>query len=402
MSVPLDRLYNYLYDIVNHDNVVIYGFFPYGSRKISDLVQLANKTGKRSGQNYPQAEALISFVPAFCHDQEPLCFDLYSTIDSVDGRYTSAEQGIADELIQMYRNLVSRVIDRLNFKLVLGVRWWKYPVILVHSEKRSNNLIKYEKINYVGVYWWAHALIALDWFRYAAMDPMLNKRAPTCDFLIYNRAWSGVREYRIKFAELLVRYQLVDQCRTWFSERDECHYTEHEFKNTKFSIENIQLEKYFQSSTSNSTASADYYTDDYVSTQIEVVLETLFDDERLHLTEKSLRPIACGQPFILAATHGSLEYLQSYGFETFNGLIDETYDTITDPLERLHCICKEMKRINTLPSQEKLQLFAELRTIAERNKKLFFSQDWQQKIINEYQTNFETAYSYVAPRIKLL
>jgi hypothetical protein len=48
------------------------------------------------------------------------------------------------------------------------------------------------------------------------------------------------------------------------------------------------------------------------------------------LTEKALRPIACGQPFILAATPGSLQYLRSYGFKTFSGYIDETYDTIQE------------------------------------------------------------------------
>jgi hypothetical protein len=68
------------------------------------------------------------------------------------------------------------------------------------------------------------------------------------------------------------------------------------------------------------------------------VLETLFDDHRWHLTEKSLRPIACGKPFVLMATPGSLQYLRQYGFKTFDGLIDETYDSIQNPKQRLQAV----------------------------------------------------------------
>jgi len=117
----------------------------------------------------------------------------------------------------------------------------------------------------------------------------------------------------------------------------------------------------------------------------------LFDDSRLHLTEKILRPIACGQPFILAATQGSLAYLRDYGFKTFDGLIDETYDTIQDPLDRLKAIVAEMHRIAKLPDKEKTKLYSDLQAIAQQNKQLFFSPAWQQSIINEYQNNIKLA-----------
>ena len=119
------------------------------------------------------------------------------------------------------------------------------------------------------------------------------------------------------------------------------------------------------------------------------MLETLFDDSRLHLTEKTLRPIACAQPFILAATVGSLEYLRGYGFETFAPWIDETYDTIENPVQRLDAIVQEMKRIANLSN--KVELYQEIRKIAARNQKLFFSEAWQQSIINEFKTNLDLA-----------
>jgi hypothetical protein len=123
------------------------------------------------------------------------------------------------------------------------------------------------------------------------------------------------------------------------------------------------------------------------------VLETLFDDTRWHLTEKSLRPIACGRPFMLAGTPGSLEYLRSYGFETFGNLIDESYDQIANSVERLQCITAEMSRISKLPQKQKLQLWQSLYEIADRNKQLFFSDAWQQQIFDEFVSNFNQSIS---------
>jgi hypothetical protein len=158
----------------------------------------------------------------------------------------------------------------------------------------------------------------------------------------------------------------------------------------------IALENYFDLNTFDATASADYTNTDYKSTNIEVVLETLFDDQRWHLTEKILRPIACGQPFIIAATPGSLEYLRSYGFHTFSPLIDETYDTIQDPVARLKAITAEMRRITDLAVSQKQSLFAQLRTIAQHNRQWFFSSEFHHSIIRELQYNLKQGRDHLA------
>jgi hypothetical protein len=120
-------------------------------------------------------------------------------------------------------------------------------------------------------------------------------------------------------------------------------------------------------------------------------LETLFDDARHHLTEKALRPIACGRPFILAATAGSLQYLKQYGFKTFDGLIDETYDRIQDPRKRLEAIVQEIKRISILDHDQKKLLWSKLYAIAEHNRRLFFSDAWRDLIVHEFKNNLDSA-----------
>jgi hypothetical protein len=397
MSVPLDRLYNFLHDVCDRDDIIIYRFFPHGSRKISDLVMLED-------YNKLLLENQKKFV--IYHDQEPLNFELYNNINIVDElsdhslHYADLKEILTDELYEKFKCVTKRLIKKLNLKLALNGRLYEVPIILVHSEQRSSNLQRYQSCDFIPVYWWCHALLARDWFRYAEVDPSLEDKQTKKDFLIYNRAWSGTREYRLKFAEMLIENNLYNTCLMGFNSDDHGNYKNYQFANQAFQINRYDLENYFHLNTFPSTASADYVGSDYRSTEIEVVLETLFDDDRLQLTEKILRPIACGQPFMLVSTHGSLSYLRDYGFETFGNLIDEHYDTIVDPAKRLEAVINEMKRIADLSSQEKLKLYADMRIIAQRNKELFFSQQWQQQIVDEYKRNFSDAYYQLGKRLE--
>jgi hypothetical protein len=394
MSVPLDRLYNFLHDVCNHRDLIIYRFFPHGSRKITDLtVFLTNGLIDGSDQSWETRYQYARQNILFMHDQEPLNFDLYSSPDVFESVHPNFQiiQDQDEFITGMVKSLVGKIIHHLNFKIIFGFLLYQIPVLLIHSEQRSSNLQKYQDIDFIGVYWWCHGVIARDWFRYAQHDVLLSKRTPQKDFLIYNRAWSGTREYRLKFAELVVEHDLYSHCKMGFNSQDSTDYRQHQFQNKKFQIQRQDLEQYFFHNTSDSLSSADYFTHDYQTTNLEVVLETLFDDDRLHLTEKTLRPIACGHPFILVATQGSLEYLRGYGFKTFHNIIDETYDTIADPLERLQAILSEMKRIATLPHDAKQQVYDSLRLIANYNQQRFFSTEWHNQLINEFKQNFDGA-----------
>ena len=86
MSVPLDRLYNFLHDVCNHHDLVIYGFFPHGSRKITDITPLG-KSNDLSDTYLEKYQNLISRKNIFVHDQEPLNFDLYSSQDVFESLY---------------------------------------------------------------------------------------------------------------------------------------------------------------------------------------------------------------------------------------------------------------------------------------------------------------------------
>jgi hypothetical protein len=192
---------------------------------------------------------------------------------------------------------------------------------------------------------------------------------------------------------MLANANLILCCLTSFSEFDQqSHYTKHKFVNPDLVINRSDLHTIYKANTHDSSSSADYNSQDYRSCAIEVVLETMFDDSRHHLTEKILRPIACGRPFMLAATAGSLQYLKSYGFKTFSGLIDESYDLIVEPHLRLQAIAQEMQRISQLSPNKKYKLYTDLNCICQYNKQHFFN-GFVDQIIREYKINLDQAMS---------
>jgi hypothetical protein len=383
MSVPLDRLYNFLYDIANRSDLLIYQFFPHGSRKLEDLKDLFTM---KPGQSWFKIMTMPCII---MHDQEPLMYYLYNKKDF--------KEYLNHNRHKLYPKALIDVVAELHLRACVHATTNAYDqTLLCHSEQNSQNLDLYQQHGFIGVYYWSHALISRDWYRYAELDPKLTVDFEniTHDFLIYNRAWGGTREYRLTLAEMLADNDLISCCRITFSAVDnQLQYTQHTFANPNLAISRDDLHELYSPNTHDAGASADFDSDDYATTAIEVVLETLFDDSRHHLTEKSLRPIACGRPFILMATPGSLQYLKQYGFETFDGLIDETYDTITDPRERMVAITQEIKRISELSHAQKRLLWIKLYAIAERNKQLFFSNEWHQRIVKEFKDNFDLAVS---------
>jgi len=376
MSVPLDRLYNYLDSLCNHD-LLIYRFSPHGSKNLSDLLEL-------NAYDPMDWRQCMSTPGVIIHDQEPLyCNE--ATANAVVTEICNREG------LNYVESWFRQQLLRFGVRALTMFRHGIYDkTLLIHSEKNSRDLDQFCNSGFIGVYWWAHAAIACDWYRFAKHDISLaiNFDCITKDFLIYNRAWAGTREYRVKFTEMIVDHNLQDFCNMKFNPMDDqCHYRDFQPVNAAFKANRYDIENYFEPCYADSYSSADYNSEDYSSIAIEVVLETLFDDQRWQLTEKSLRPMACGRPFILAATAGSLQYIRSYGFRTFAPYIDENYDTIQDPLLRLVAITTEMKRISQLSTVDKRNLWSNIYGVAKYNQDLFFSDQWQSGIFNEFVTN---------------
>ena len=375
MSIPLDNLYAYIDKLIEgiRDDVIIYRFAPHGAKNLKCLVP---------HKIYPSYKTEIFGASLYCHDQEPLNWDLY--VDGIEdpevSEFDTIKKTLTGKTGRLHSNLRSIPADINDFALLL------------HSEKNSSEVERYRDNNYIPVYYWSHAIIALDWFRFA--QHIQQRKRTQKYFLIYNRAWAGTREYRLKFADLLIEHNIWTNCLTKTNSVDpelQIHYKDFNFANDAWRPQHC-LEDYFEPNQSPSHYSADFDIEDYESTDIEVVLETLFEDSRLHLTEKALRPIACNQPFILASTAGSVDYIRSYGFKTFDSIWDEGYDLIDDPQQRLQAIVDVMKQIVAWSPEQRKQKMQQAQEIATYNKQHFFSEEFSNRITAELKHNLELGF----------
>ena len=376
MSVPLDRLYNFLGDCCDQD-VIIYRFFPFGSKNLLECLPL---------QDRAWYDAMI-LPHVWFFDQE--CID-FSNWTAVSRYFMHDRQMIKTDFpVHWLRNR-----SLVPYHLCANA-------IVVHSELNSQEVDTLAAHGYQTVHWFSHAAIARDWYRYAEHDPALLQKGQSAQhrFLIYNRAWTGTREYRLWFANALAQTGLISECNTSLAFIDgQRHYQQHVFKNPVWRPI-LRLEDYFDQNHTPSDASADYCSSDYGHQIIEVVLETIFDDSKISLTEKSLRPIATATPFIVAGPPGSLQYLRHYGFQTFSPWINEAYDKEPDSHARLTMIVQELQRLANLSHADFGRVLDHCQQIAYKNREIFFSNSFHAKIIDEYRSGINHVVELVSSQV---
>jgi len=99
----------------------------------------------------------------------------------------------------------------------------------------------------------------------------------------------------------------------------------------------------------------------YEKSLISLVTETNYDNNYpVFFTEKTFKPIANKQPFILISSPNSLARLRDLGYKTFNNIIDESYDDIQDDNLRLLAIVAEINRLAKLNTLEFIEKTTEI------------------------------------------
>lgn len=86
------------------------------------------------------------------------------------------------------------------------------------------------------------------------------------------------------------------------------------------------------------TSQRQFRSEWYDSTAMSLVMESLAssDENLIFVTEKSFKPMAFFHPFVICGPKGSLAYLRSLGFVTFDNMFDESYDRIQPWTMRVH------------------------------------------------------------------
>lgn len=248
------------------------------------------------------------------------------------------------------------------------------------------------------LYYFFHGFAALDWYRghYALNYSKSIIKSYNYDFISFNRIVSNDRSYRIYFVSKLVELGLINQglvsfgvtdsifddwrdevtnSKTKLSEHARQHAEQYLTNINKLVIDRAELPGSASASIPR-TIPGFWPNNDQpnVDALWQVVTETVFYYDKLHLTEKIFKPIASKQPFMLLAAPGNLEYLRSYGFKTFDGIIDESYDLITDNDQRVDAVVKQLQWYCSLSQQEKNTVIERLAPIVEYNFHHFYGE----------------------------
>ena len=85
----------------------------------------------------------------------------------------------------------------------------------------------------------------------------------------------------------------------------------------------------------------------YSQTQYSVVCETY--QTCIFPTEKTFKPIMYGHPFIFFAGNGHLNYIKQCGFESYDCVFDESYDSANSIEDKIKIICNNIKDIEYTP-----------------------------------------------------
>jgi hypothetical protein len=83
----------------------------------------------------------------------------------------------------------------------------------------------------------------------------------------------------------------------------------------------------------------------YNETCVSVVVETSQCAPGLTISEKSYKPLAFYHPALIIGQPGTLEFLKSQGFETFDNIFDERYDQEIDFNKRLDIVIENLNNV---------------------------------------------------------
>jgi hypothetical protein len=296
------------------------------------------------------------------HDQEPIHLDIHK---------------------QLFDSVKTRTEN-------LNDTYGPYHKAIVTSEKNSHAVEEACRIyGWKSYYYFFHGWAALDWYRgydksFLMTDP--KSRIITKSFISPNRIIGGKRRHRVDLMHLLLKQNVTNAHISFpaVCPAENQHILDIATPDQQSAFASANLPWNFTGEEGHPMHSC------YLSLFKEaaeslayLVTETVYEGQRHHLTEKSFKPICLRMPFVLVSTAGSLEYLRSYGFRTFNSIWDESYDDEINDDKRLTMIADLLKNIDSMSNSRRLELFEMALPIIEHNYNHFYNGGFEQILWNE-------------------
>jgi len=112
----------------------------------------------------------------------------------------------------------------------------------------------------------------------------------------------------------------------------------------------------------------------YKKTFISLITETTTFNNSIFITEKTMRAILHGHPFIILGNKGLLKRLKDLGYKTFDQWIDESYDDYDTIQEKVEIICKNLESLKEKGPAALIKIRNEMSEICDYNQRHFIAQ----------------------------
>ena len=256
---------------------------------------------------------------------------------------------------------------------------------LITSEQHSENVEKVcDHLKWIPLYYFFHGWAALDWYRGYDKTFLIRPwtdRKITKTFVAPNRIVAGERQHRLEILYHIFKNRMAHNhvscpavCPAEnISVLDAVKPLAKKYPDIESVFAAQPLPMNFVGETDHPMHSCWLSLfDESAESLLYLVTETVATGRRHHLTEKTFKPIALGMPFVIVGTRGSLQYLRSYGFRTFDGIWDESYDDAEDDV-RIERIASLLRSLDELPEDAKQELFEAAHEVIEHNWNHFYN-----------------------------
>jgi len=266
------------------------------------------------------------------------------------------------------------------------------------SEKNSDNVDTLcARYGWTSYYYFFHGWAALDWYRgydKTFLITPVKERTITKTFIAPNRIVAGERQHRLEMLYYIFKHNMLDNHISCPAVCPAENISIHDAV-TPLAAKYPDIQEVFakQLLPINFAGESDHpmhscwlsLFDESAESLLYLVTETVATGRRHHLTEKTFKPIAMGMPFVIVGTKGSLKYLRSYGFKTFNSIWDESYDDAEDDV-RIERIASLLQSLDQLSIAEKQDLFDQAQEIVQHNWNHFYNGGFEAVLWDELQT----------------
>lgn len=120
----------------------------------------------------------------------------------------------------------------------------------------------------------------------------------------------------------------------------------------------------------------------YNHTAYSIIAETHADNEHSFFTEKIFKPMLARRLLVVFSGWKYLENLRKLGFQTFDNVIDESYDQILDDNKRWQAAFEQVKQLCDMDQSEVLE---KISTRVEHNYNLVMDATWQSTHLRQMQ-----------------